>query len=70
MPEILKKEVLDFIGYLLNKYSAEKVAKKLPGSVVAKENIPYQTTLMLPYTILKNICNKISIASLWEISNE
>lgn len=38
MPESLKKEVLDFIGYLLNKYSAEKVVQKAPrfGSVKGK----------------------------------
>ena len=41
MPESLKKEVLDFIGYLLNKYSAEKAVKKVPqfGSAKGKYSL-------------------------------
>ncbi len=37
MPESLKKEVLDFMGYLLNKYSSEDKNKKVPQFVSAKE---------------------------------
>lgn len=36
MPENLKKEVLDFIGYLLNKYSVDKEVKKVPQFGSAK----------------------------------
>lgn len=41
MPENLKKEVLDFIGYLLNKYSSEKSEKKVPrfGSAKGKYSL-------------------------------
>ena len=34
--ESLKKEVLDFIGYLLSKYSPEKEDKKVPRFGSAK----------------------------------
>lgn len=36
MPESLKKEVLDFTGYLLNKYSLEAKIKKVPQFGSAK----------------------------------
>ena len=36
MPESLKKEVLDFMGYLLNKYSPEDKIKKVPQFGSAK----------------------------------
>ena len=41
MPESLKKEVLDFIGYLLNKYSSGKAEKKIPqfGSAKGKYSL-------------------------------
>lgn len=41
MPESLKKEVLDFIGYLLNKYSSENAVKKIPqfGSAKGKYSL-------------------------------
>ena len=41
MTESLKKEVLDFIGYLLNKYSGEKAVKKVPqfGSAKGKYSL-------------------------------
>ncbi len=36
MPESLKKEVLDFIGYLLSKHASEKGVKKVPQFGSAK----------------------------------
>ncbi len=36
LPESLKKEVSDFIGYLLSKYSSEKEVKKIPRFGSAK----------------------------------
>lgn len=38
LPESLKKEALDFIGYLLNTYSIEKEVRKIPrfGSTKGK----------------------------------